>query len=73
LLQEKYHSKQIRKELKEKKESIINPKAEDFSDTNDDVQEIIENAIEEAEETPPTAPSSEPSSETKSPKEELPE
>jgi hypothetical protein len=47
LLQESYHSKQIKKTLKEKKESIINPKSEDSSYTDEAFQEVIENAIEE--------------------------
>jgi thiamine pyrophosphokinase len=55
LLQESYHSKQIKKTLKEKKESIINPKAEDSSDTDEAFQEVIDTAIEEANDT--TSPS----------------
>ncbi|MDR2415559.1 MAG: hypothetical protein LBD75_02895 [Candidatus Peribacteria bacterium] len=45
LLQEKHNSKQIKKELQEKKESIINPKAEHTSETDENFQEVIEDAI----------------------------
>jgi len=46
---EKIKSKQIRKELKEKKETIINPNTEDES-TDEEFQEVIENAVAEKNE-----------------------
>ena len=46
---EKIKSRQIRKELKEKKETIINPNTEDES-TNEEFQEVIENAVAEKNE-----------------------
>ena len=49
LIQESYNNQQIKKELKEKKESIINPKIEN-PDADEDFQEVIETAIAEAEE-----------------------
>lgn len=50
LLKERYYSQQIRKELEEKKESIINPKSDDASETNENFQKVIEDAIEEVSE-----------------------
>ena len=46
---ERIKSRQIRKELKEKKETIINPNTEDES-TNEEFQEVIENAVAEKNE-----------------------
>lgn len=48
-IQEKQHKQQIRKELKDKKESIINPKI-DNEHTDEDFQEVIETAIAEVNE-----------------------
>jgi tetratricopeptide (TPR) repeat protein len=53
LLQDKYHKTQIKKELQEKKESIINPKADDTAHTDEDYQEVIEAAIGENESSEP--------------------
>lgn len=47
--EERRKNKQIRKELKEKKWSIINPNAED-KNTNEEFQEVIETAIAEKNE-----------------------
>ena len=46
---EKIKKSQIKKDLKEKKESIINPNTED-SNTNEEFQEVIESAIAEKSE-----------------------
>ena len=46
---ERIKRKQIKKELKEKKETIINPNTEDES-TNVDFQEVIEAAVAEKNE-----------------------
>ena len=46
---ERIKRKQIKKELKEKKETIINPNTEDET-TNEDFQEVIENAVAEKKE-----------------------
>lgn len=48
-LKEKIKTQQIKKELKEKKDYIINPNAEN-SDTNEDFQEVIETAVAEQKE-----------------------
>ncbi|MDR0607468.1 MAG: hypothetical protein LBG52_03795 [Candidatus Peribacteria bacterium] len=50
LLQEHYHAQQIRKELEEKREDIINPKGENAEEVAKAFQEVIEEAIEENEE-----------------------
>ena len=46
---ERIKAKQIKKELKEKKENIINPNTEDTS-TNEEFQEVIETAVAEKNE-----------------------
>ena len=49
LWKERIKRKQIKKELKEKKETIINPNTEDET-TTEDFQEVIENAVAEKKE-----------------------
>jgi hypothetical protein len=50
LLEEHYHTQQIRKELEERREDIINPKSENAEETEKEFQEVIEEAIEEGRE-----------------------
>ena len=50
MLQDSYHSQQIKKHLEEKKEDIINPKADNAEETEKEFQEVIEEAIEENKE-----------------------
>jgi hypothetical protein len=49
-LKEHYRLQQIRKELEEKREDIINPKGENAEETEKNFQEVIEEAIEESRE-----------------------
>ena len=47
VIKENYQAQQIKKHLEEKKESIINPRADDASETEEAFQEVIEEAIGE--------------------------